>query len=149
MNEKSPERVAPQSRSTFKVFRPISTRWEDNDVYGHINNAVYYSYIDTAVNAHLIEQGVLDIHAGTTIGLVIENHCNFFAPLAFPQTLDAGIRVAKIGKSSVRYEVGLFAQGEDLCAALGHFIHVYVHAHDRRPVSHLPPELQNVLEKLT
>ena len=104
--------------------------------------------MDTAVNAHLIAQGALDIHGGKTIGLVIENHCNFFAPLAFPQTIEAGIRVSKIGSSSVRYEVGLFAEGEDLCAALAHFIHVYVNAHDRRPVTSLPPELQNVLEKL-
>lgn len=148
MNEKPIERVLPQSRSTFKVFRQITTRWEDNDVYGHINNAVYYSYVDTAVNAHLIEQGALDIHAGKSIGLVIENHCNFFAPLAFPQTITAGIRVSKIGKSSVRYEVGLFADGEELCAALAHFVHVYVNAHDRRPVLNLAPELQNVLEKL-
>jgi acyl-CoA thioester hydrolase len=148
MSEKPTERVLPQPRSAFRVFRSISTRWEDNDIYGHINNAVYYSYVDTAVNAHLIAQGVLDIHAGKTIGLVIENHCNFFAPLAFPQTIDAGIRVSKIGKSSVRYEVGLFAEGENLCAALAHFIHVYVNAQDRRPVSSLPPDLQIVLEKL-
>lgn len=148
MSEKTTERVLPQPRSAFRVFRSISTRWEDNDIYGHINNAVYYSYVDTAVNAHLIAQGVLDIHAGKTIGLVIENHCNFFAPLAFPQTIEAGIRVSKIGKSSVRYEVGLFAEGENLCAALAHFIHVYVNAHDRRPVKSLPPDLQIVLEKL-
>ena len=148
MSDKPTARVQPQSRSTFKVFRSITTRWEDNDVYGHINNAVYYSYVDTAVNTHLIAQGVLDIHAGKTIGLVIENHCNFFAPLAFPQNIDAGIRVSRIGTSSVRYEVGLFAEGEDLCAALAHFIHVYVNAHDRRPVTSLPLELQNVLEKL-
>ena len=148
MSEKPTERVLPLPRSAFRVFRSISTRWEDNDIYGHINNAVYYSYVDTAVNAHLIAQGVLDIHAGKTIGLVIENHCNFFAPLAFPQMIDAGIRVSKIGKSSVRYEVGLFAEGENLCAALAHFIHVYVNAHDRRPVTSLPPDLQIVLEKL-
>jgi len=148
MSEKPWERVLPQSRGTFKVFRQITTRWEDNDVYGHINNAVYFSYVDTAVNAHLIAQGALDIHAGNTIGLVVENHCNFFSPLAFPQNIEVGIRVSKIGTSSVRYEVGLFAEGEDHCAALAHFIHVYVHAHDRRPVTVLPPDLQNVLEKL-
>ena len=90
----------------------------DNDVYGHVNNVVYYSWFDTAVNAYLIEQGVLDIHAGATIGLVIETQCNYFAPLAFPQTVEAGIRVARLGASSVRYEVGLFA-GANLTAAAG------------------------------
>ncbi len=106
----------------------------DNDVYGHVNNVVYYSWFDTAVNAHLIEQGALDIHAGDTIGLVIETQCNYFAPLAFPQTVEAGIRVARIGSSSVRYEVGLFASGEALSAAAGHFVHVYVDRATRRPV---------------
>ena len=122
----APVRPAPQPRSAYRVFRPITTRWADNDVYGHVNNVVYYSWFDTAVNAHLIDQGVLDIHAGQTIGLVIETQCNYFAPLAFPQTVEAGIRVARLGGSSVRYEVGLFAQGEPLTAAAGHFIHVYV-----------------------
>jgi len=100
----------PEPRSAYKVFRAISTRWMDNDAYGHVNNVVYYSWFDTAVNAHLIEQGVLDIEHGQTIGLVIETQCNYFEPLAFPQTVDAGIRVARLGSSSVRYEVGLFAQ---------------------------------------
>ena len=105
----------------------------DNDVYGHVNNVVYYSWFDTAVNAHLIEQGALDIHAGQTIGLVIETQCNYFAPLAFPQEVQAGIRVAHMGTSSVRYEVGLFASSEPLCAAAGHFVHVYVDRETRRP----------------
>jgi acyl-CoA thioester hydrolase len=116
-------------------------------VYGHVNNVVYYSWFDTAVNAHLIEQGVLDIHAGQTIGLVIETQCNYFAPLAFPQTVEAGIRVARLGGSSVRYEVGLFAQGEPLTAAAGHFIHVYVDRESRRPVP-VPEPLRKVLEAL-
>jgi acyl-CoA thioester hydrolase len=120
----------------------------DNDVYGHVNNVFYYSWFDTAVNAHLIEQGALDIHHGETLGLVIETHCNYFAPLAFPQTIEAGIRVARVGNSSVRYEIGLFAQGEDLCAAQGHFVHVYVDAQHRRPVKGLPINLKQVLEKL-
>ncbi len=136
-----------EPRSAYKAFRPITTRWMDNDAYGHVNNVVYYSWFDTAVNAHLIEQGVLDIHHGETIGLVIETQCNYFAPLAFPQTVEAGIRVAKLGSSSVRYEVGLFAQGEALTAAKGHFIHVYVDRATRRPVS-LPPTLKTVLEQL-
>lgn len=140
-------RPVPEPRDGYRAFRPITTRWMDNDVYGHVNNVVYYSWFDTAVNAYLIEQGVLDIHAGGTIGLVIETQCNYFASLAFPQTIEAGIRVAQLGKSSVRYEVGLFAMGEPLCAAKGHFVHVYVDRETRRPVE-LPLALRTVLEKL-
>ena len=148
MSSATTPRPQPESRSAFKVFRRIDTRWMDNDVYGHVNNVVYYSWFDTAVNAHLIEQGALDIHYGDTIGLVIETQCNYFAPLAFPQTIDAGIRVAKLGSSSVRYEIGLFAQGEGLCAARGHFVHVYVDKENRRPVKALPLKLKTVLETL-
>lgn len=148
MSTASPTRPQPESRSAFNVFRRIDTRWMDNDVYGHVNNVVYYSWFDTAVNAHLIEQGALDIHHGQTIGLVVETHCNYFAPLAFPQVVEAGIRVAKMGGSSVCYEIGLFAQGEDLCAARGHFVHVYVDHQSRRPVTALPLNLKQVLEKL-
>ena len=140
-------RPAPESRQAYPVFRDITTRWMDNDIYGHVNNVVYYSWFDAAVNAHLIEQGVLDIHAGQTIGLVVETHCNYFAPLAFPQLVQAGIRVASIGSSSVRYEIGLFSQGEDLCAAKGHFIHVYVDRQTRRPVP-LPANFLTVLKAL-
>ncbi len=143
----TPARPAPQPRSAYRAFRAISTRWADNDVYGHVNNVVYYSWFDTAVNAHLIERGVLDIHAGSTIGLVIETQCNYFAPLAFPQTVEAGIRVARLGGSSVRYEVGLFAKGEALTAASGHFVHVYVDRETRRPVP-VPAPLRSVLEEL-
>src|SRR5660397_14606 len=95
-----------QPRSAYRVFRSLTTRWMDNDAYGHVNNVVYYSWFDTAVNAYLIEQGVLDIARGQTIGLVIETQCNYFSPLTFPQTVEAGIRVARLGASSVRYEVG-------------------------------------------
>ena len=137
----------PEDREAYRAFRSITTRWMDNDVYGHVNNVVYYSWFDTAVNATLIEQGVLDIHGGQTIGLVIETQCNYFAPLAFPQTIEAGIRVAKLGTSSVRYEVGLFAQGEPLTAAKGHFVHVYVDRETRRPVP-LPTPLKQFLETL-
>lgn len=140
-------RPEPQPRSAYRAFRTITTRWSDNDVYGHVNNVVYYSWFDTAVNTHLIERGVLDIHAGETIGLVIETQCNYFAPLAFPQTVEAGIRVARLGSSSVRYEVGLFAQGEPLTAAAGHFIHVYVDRASRRPVP-VPTALRDVLQEL-
>ena len=141
-------RPQAESRSAYKAFRNIGTRWSDNDVYGHVNNVVYYSWFDTAVNGLLIEQGAIDIHTGTVIGLVIETQCNYFAPLAFPESVVAGIRVAHIGSSSVRYEVGLFhADESQLCAAHGHFIHVYVDRDTRRPTP-LPPELLFVLETL-
>jgi len=140
-------RPQPEPRSAYKVFRAIGTRWEDNDVYGHVNNVVYYSWFDTAVNGYLIEQGALDIHQGAAIGLVIETQCNYFAPLAFPQAVEAGLRVAHVGTSSVRYEVGIFAAGQDQAAACGHFIHVYVDAVTRRPVP-LPDPLKHTLETL-
>lgn len=147
MMETKSEKPRPQARHDFRVFRSIGTRWMDNDVYGHVNNVVYYSWFDTAVNAYLIEQGALDIRQGDTLGLVIETQCNYFSPLAFPQRVEAGIRVARVGNSSVRYEVGLFAEGEPLAAAQGHFIHVYVDRQTRRPVP-LPATLKTVLEKL-
>jgi acyl-CoA thioester hydrolase len=147
MNPTPIKRPQPEPRSAYPVFRSITTRWMDNDAYGHVNNVVYYSWFDTAVNAYLIEQGALDIHHGTVIGLVIETQCNYFSPLAFPQTVDAGIRVSKLGSSSVRYEVGLFASGEPLTAARGHFVHVYVDKQTRRPQP-LPLPLKTVLETL-
>lgn len=147
MNAPAPARPQALPRDHYRVFRSIGTRWMDNDVYGHVNNVVYYSWFDTAVNAWLIEQGALDIHGGEVIGLVIETQCNYFAPLAFPQTIEAGLRVARLGGSSVRYEVGLFAQGEALSAACGHFIHVYVDRKNRRPVA-LPPPLKTTLQQL-
>ena len=144
----STDRIGPEPRSAYPAFRSIGTRWMDNDAYGHVNNVVYYSWFDTAVNAYLIEHGVLDIHHGQAIGLVIETQCNYFSPLAFPQTVDAGLRVARLGHSSVRYEVALFAQDQELCAARGHFVHVYVDRVTRRPVS-LPEPLKQLLETLT
>ena len=148
MSTQSQDRMGPEPRSAYKAFRSIGTRWMDNDAYGHVNNVVYYSWFDTVVNAHLIEHGVLDIHHGQAIGLVVETQCNYFAPLAFPQTVEAGLRVARLGSSSVRYEVALFAQDQDLCAARGHFVHVYVDRVSRRPVS-LPDPLKQLLETLT
>lgn len=141
------ERPQPQARSAFRAFRDIPTRWADNDVYGHVNNVVYYSWFDTAVNAYLIEQSALDIHQGQTIGLVVETQCNYFAPLAFPETVQVGLRVAKLGSSSVRYEIAVFAQGEAWSAAAGHFVHVYVDKATRRPVA-LPAALRAALEPL-
>ncbi|MEY3652874.1 MAG: hypothetical protein RL739_1044 [Pseudomonadota bacterium] len=148
MSTPAPARIEPEPRSAYKAFRSIGTRWMDNDAYGHVNNVVYYSWFDTAVNAYLIEHGVLDIHHGEAIGLVVETQCNYFSPLAFPQTVEAGLRVARLGSSSVRYEVALFAQDQDLCAARGHFVHVYVDRVSRRPVS-LPQPLKQLLETLT
>ncbi len=141
-------RPAAKPRSHFRAFRDIGTRWSDNDLYGHVNNVVYYSWFDTAVNGWLIDQGVLDIHEGKVIGLVVETQCNYFAPLAFPQAVHAGLRVAHMGSSSVRYEVGLFAKEENNTAACGHFVHVYVDRETRRPVS-LPEPLRAALETLT
>jgi len=119
----------------------------DNDLYGHINNVQYYSFFDTVVNRYLIQAGALDIHGGEVIGLVIETHCNYFAPLAFPQDVQAGLRVAHLGSSSVRYEVGLFASGQATAAAAGHFVHVYVDRNTRRPVP-LPATLVAALQPL-
>ncbi|MCA0324355.1 MAG: acyl-CoA thioesterase [Proteobacteria bacterium] len=143
----APARPRPEPRESYRVFRTLTTRWMDNDQYGHVNNVVYYSWFDTAVNAHLIEQGVLDTAKGQTIGLVVETQCHYFAPLAFPQNIEAGIRVATLGSSSVRYEVGLFAEGAPMSAARGHFVHVYVDRATQRPVS-LPATLKSVLERL-
>ena len=142
-----PARPQPEPRDAYRAFRTITTRWMDNDQYGHVNNVVYYSWFDTAVNAHLIEQGVLDTARGTTIGLVVETQCQYFESLAFPQNVEAGIRVAHIGSSSVRYEVGLFAEGAPLTAAKGHFVHVYVDRATQRPVP-LSTALKQVLEAL-
>jgi len=142
-----PARPQPEPRDAYRAFRTITTRWMDNDQYGHVNNVVYYSWFDTAVNAHLIEQGVLDTAKSEVIGLVVETQCQYFAPLAFPQNVEAGIRVAHIGSSSVRYEVGLFAAGAPQTAARGHFVHVYVDRATQRPVP-LPANLKQVLEQL-
>ena len=147
MTSSTSERPRAEPRDAYRVFRTIGTRWMDNDAYGHVNNVVYYSWFDTAVNAYLIERGVLDVERSPTIGLVIETQCNYFDSLTFPQVVEAGLRVAKLGSSSVRYEIGLFAQGAPLTAAKGHFVHVYVDRSTRRPVS-IPPELRAVLETL-
>ena len=144
MTDAPPARRAPEPRSAFAAFSPITTRWMDNDVYGHVNNVVYYSFFDTAVNGLLIAAGALDIHAGAVIGLVVETQCNYFAPIAFPQAVSAGVRVARLGGSSVRYEIGLFADDAPQSAASGHFVHVYVDRATRRPVP-LPGPLAAVL----
>ena len=137
----------PQLRHAYKAFVPVTTRWADNDVYGHVNNVVYYSWFDTAVNGYLIEQGVLDMQHGSTIGLVVQTQCDFFAPVAFPQAITAGLRVAHIGRSSVRYEVGIFADDAPLTNAAGHFVHVVVDRVTRKSVP-LPDNLKAALQTL-
>lgn len=138
---------AQQGRDAYRTFQIIPTRWMDNDVYGHVNNVVYYSYFDTAVNRYLIEQGALDIEHSPVIGLVVATACDYFAPVCFPDRVDAGIRVARLGRSSVRYEIGLFRNDDPTPAAAGHFIHVYVDRTSRRPVP-LPDALRAALEPL-
>jgi acyl-CoA thioester hydrolase len=124
----------------------IPTRWGDNDVYGHVNNVEYYAFFDTVINAWLIAEGGLDIHGGDVIGLCAESHCEFHAPLAFPETVQAGLRVGHLGQSSVRYEIGLFGEGAEP-AATGWFVHVFVDRAQRRPVA-IPPPLRAALERL-
>lgn len=141
-------RPALVERAAYRHFLSIGTRWMDNDVYGHVNNVVYYSYFDTVVNEYLIRAGALDIDKGETIGLVVETQCNYFAPLTFPERVEAGLRVARLGASSVRYEVGLFRESEATPAAQGHFVHVYVDRATRRPVAALPDALRRALEPL-
>ncbi|AIC29571.1 MULTISPECIES: acyl-CoA thioesterase [Rhizobium] len=128
------ERATPSSRSAYKVFREVGLRWSDNDTYGHMNNVVHYSLFDTAVNAFLIENGVLDIKGGAEVFLVVETGCRYYAEMTFPDQVTAGIRVARLGSSSVRYEIGLFRNDEDVAAAEGFFIHVNVDRLSRRPV---------------
>jgi len=147
MRAMSTPRSLPTERAAYPRLQTITTRWMDNDVYGHVNNVVHYSFFDTAVNRWLIEQGALDIHGGAVIGLVVETHCNYFEPIAFPQTVHAGLRVAHLGRSSVRYELGLFADDAPRAAAVGHFVHVYVDRLTRRPVP-LPPAILAALAPL-
>jgi acyl-CoA thioester hydrolase len=138
---------APEPRNAYRHFQRIPTRWMDNDVYGHVNNVQYYSYFDTVVNQYLIEQGVLDFERSEVIGLVVETGCQYFSSIAFPDVVTAGLRVARLGNSSVRYEVGIFRNEEPDTAAKGHFIHVYVERANRRP-SALPGPLRAALERI-
>jgi len=138
------ERRPPETRAAYRHFLAVPTRWMDNDVYGHVNNVVYYSYFDTVVNAYLIAAGGLDIHAGRVIGLVVETACRYHAPLSFPETVEAGLRVRHLGTSSARYEIGLFRSGADVAAADGHFVHVYVDRDGRRPTA-IPAPLRDAL----
>ena len=141
------DRPTAHTRAQYRHFLPIQTRWSDNDAYGHVNNVVYYSWFDTVVNEYLIAAGALDIQSSPVVGLVVETQCNYFSELAFPQRVDAGLRVAHAGKSSVRYELALFGALSDTASAQGHFIHVYVDRASRRPVP-LPTRLRAAVERL-
>lgn len=140
-------RAHPQPRSAYRRFIAITTRWMDNDAYGHLNNVVYYSLFDTAVNQFLIESGFLDVQRSAVIGLVVETQCQYFSPVAFPDRIEAGLRVAHIGTSSVRYEVAIFPAGSDAASAQGYFVHVYVDRASNRPVP-LPDGLRRILQPL-
>lgn len=136
-----------ETRAAYRHFLSIPTRWMDNDVYGHVNNVQYYSYFDTVVNRWLIDQGLLDFLKSAVIGLVVETSCSYFRPLAFPDRVDAGLRVAHLGRSSIRYEVGLFRNDETMVSAAGYFIHVYVDRASGRPVP-LPDAMRAAFESL-
>jgi acyl-CoA thioester hydrolase len=137
----------PIRRADFRHFRKIPTRWLDNDVYGHVNNVVYYSYFDTAVTGHLVDTGALDYRNAPVIGIVVETKCSFLKELAFPDVVEAGLRIAKLGNSSVRYEIGLFREGDAEAAAFGYFIHVYVDRKNRRPVR-IPDRVRAIMAPL-
>jgi acyl-CoA thioester hydrolase len=139
-------KTAP-ARDDFPHFMAIPTRWMDNDVYGHVNNVTYYSYFDTVVNHHLIEAGGLDMHNDTAMGVVAETGCRFIAELQFPDIIDAGLRVTRLGNSSVTYEIGLFRRDSDELAALGRFVHVWVDRATRRPVP-VPDKIRRGLAPL-
>ncbi|MCQ4272110.1 MULTISPECIES: thioesterase family protein [Pseudomonas] len=134
-------------RADYRHFQPVTTRWHDNDLYGHVNNVVYYSYFDSAVNTFLIERGGLDIHAGQVVGFVVSSSCDYFASIAFPERIEVGLRVARLGNSSVQYELAVFKGGEDEACAAGRFVHVFVDRQSNRPVP-IPDTLRAALEGL-
>ncbi|GAB6388712.1 acyl-CoA thioesterase [Stutzerimonas marianensis] len=134
-------------RADYRHFQPITTRWHDNDLYGHVNNVVYYSYFDSAVNAYLIERGGLDIHNGEVVGFVVSSGCDYFASIAFPDQIEVGLRVGRLGNSSVQYELAIFKRGEDEASAAGRFVHVFVERATNRPTP-IPGRLRAALEGL-
>jgi acyl-CoA thioester hydrolase len=136
------------TRADYRLFRPISTRWMDNDVFGHINNVVYYSYFDTAVNAFLIDKGVLSPGESQVIGIVAETECSYFESAAFPAALEAGLGVERLGRTSVRYRIGIFREGDHQALAQGRFVHVYVDRPTKRPVE-IPAAVRSALAELT
>jgi len=139
--------LAAAARSAYHAFLAIPTRWMDNDMYGHVNNVTYYSYFDTAVNEHLIRAGGLDIRGSDAIGIVVETACRFHKPLSFPEVIDAGLAVARVGHSSVAYEIALFRHRDDDAAATGRFVHVWVDRTNRRPIA-VPARVRASLESL-
>ena len=141
-------REPPAARSEFKVWRRFTTRWADNDSYGHVNNTVFYQWFDSAVNAWLVEQGLLDIHGGDPIALVVQTRCTYFYPLEFPQDVEVGLAVAELRRSSVRYRIGVFADAEKTAAAQGEFVHVLVDRDSRRPVE-MPAKWRAALEAIS
>lgn len=134
-------------RADYRHFQPIITRWHDNDVYGHVNNVTYYSFFDTAVNIYLIEQGGLDIHDGKVVGFVVSSACDYFASIAFPDRIDIGLRVGKLGNSSVQYQLAVFKAGEDEACAVGRFVHVFVNRATNQPVA-IAGVLREALQRL-
>ena len=134
-------------REDYRHFLPIPTRWMDNDLYGHVNNVVYYAYFDTIINRYLIEAGKLDIQAGAVIGIALETSCRFFRSFAYPELVEAGMRVGHLGRTSVRYEVGLFGQGESEARAEGHFVHVFVERGSQKPTA-IPEQIRAALERI-
>jgi acyl-CoA thioester hydrolase len=141
-------REAPAARSEFRAWRRFTTRWGDNDVYGHVNNTIFYQWFDSAVNGWLVEQGLLDIQSGDPIALVVETRCAFFAALEFPHEIEVGLVVAELGRSSVRYRIGVFAKGAEEAAAQGEFVHVLVDRATRRPVD-IPNDWRMALEAIS
>lgn len=141
----SDRRELPHLRAGYRHFQRLTTRWMDNDAYGHVNNVVYLSWFDTVVNDFLIHSEVLDPERGDVVGFVVETCCRYLSPLAFPQAVEGGLRVGRIGTSSVRYEIAIFAEGADTASAQGHFVHVYVDRATHKPVP-LPAQLRNVLQ---
>ncbi len=135
------------TRRLFPYWQAIDARWRDNDIYGHVNNAVYYTYIDTIINGYMIENKVLDPWSDNVVGFVVESHCSFLKPLRYPVSIDGGLRVEYLGKSSVRYEVGMFQKGDNQAAAVGGFTHVFVDRSSDRPTP-IPGKLRSVLAKL-
>ncbi len=145
---KTGPKPAPQSRDAYRHFLAIPTRWMDNDIYGHVNNVVYYSYFDTVINTYLIEAGGLNIHEAEVIGVCAESACRYHEGLSFPETIDAGLRVGHLGSRSVRYEIGLFRQGQEESAAEGQFVHVFVKRASMTPTS-IPASIRDALARLT
>ena len=141
------QRPVSENRSAFPHFCPITTRWMDNDAYLHVNNVAYYSFFDTAVNDYLIRGGVLDLRRSNVTGLVAHSECNYFEPIAFPEAIEVGLRVARLGGSSVTYQLGIFRKGSNKAVAQGQFVHVYVDRKTARPVS-IPDPMRELLARL-